>query len=198
MKNATIYQSKGMLFNGESGLAIIDFDIIKAQCKAKTDETVIHANIKSKDLDKLTANKHLLEFEVVRNLTATQLFVLITFSNKSNVTLFVTNSFPPLFKCNDNFLLQDYITIHHSEKETHKLKTTDMIVFKEYQMLENPKVTNYWFYVPTEHQSEMMKQIELISSIPNIQPNFQNKIIGANVYDIDKIVKLFTVEVEQQ
>lgn len=194
MKNATIYQSKGMLFNSESGLAIIDFDIIKAQCKAKTDETVIHANIKSKDLDKLTANKHLLEFEVVRNLTASQLFVLITFSNKSNVTLFVTNSFPPLFKCNDNFLLQDYITIHHDEKETHKLKTTDMIVFKEYQMLENPKVTNYWFYVPTEHQSEMMKQIELISSIPNIQ----NKIIGANVYDIDKIVKLFTVEVEQQ
>ena len=194
MKNATIYQSKGMLFNGESGLAIIDFDIIKAQCKAKTDETVIHANIKSKDLDKLTANKHLLEFEVVRNLTATQLFVLITFSNKSNVTLFVTNSFPPLFKCNDNFLLQDYITIHHDEKETHKLKTTDMIVFKEYQMLENPKVTNYWFYVPTEHQSEMMKQIELISSIPNLQ----NKIIGANVYDIDNTVKLFTVEVEQQ
>ena len=183
-----------MLFNGESGLAIIDFDIIKAQYKVKTDETVIYANIKSKDLDKLTANKHLLEFEVVRNLTATQLYVLITFSNKSNVTLFVTNSFPPLFECNDNFLLQDYITIHHSEKETHKLKTTDMIVFKEYQMLENPKVTNYWFYVPTEHQSEMMKQIELISSIPNLQ----NKIIGANVYDIDKIVKLFTVEVEQQ
>ena len=61
-------------------------------------------------------------------------------------------------------------------------------------MLENPKVTNYWFYVPTEHQSEMMKQIEIISSIPNLQ----NKIIGANVYDIDKIVKLFTVEVEQQ
>ena len=198
MKNATIYQSKGMLFNGESGLAIIDFDIIKAQCKAKTDETVIHANIKSKDLDKLTANKHLLEFEVVRNLTASQILVLITFSNKSNVTLFVTNSFPPLFKCNDNFLLQDYITIHHDEKETHKLKTTDMIVFKEYQMLENPKVTNYWFYVPTEHQSEMMKQIELISSIPNIQPNFQNKIIGANVYDIDNTVKLFTIEAEQQ
>ena len=92
MRNVTIFHSKGMLFNDESGLAIIDFDIIKAQCKTKTDETVetvIQANIKSKDLDKLTANKHLLEFKVVRNLTETQLIVLITFSNKSNVTLFV-------------------------------------------------------------------------------------------------------------
>ena len=193
MNNITIYQTKGMLLNSENGLPIIDFDIIKGKYTAKKDETELFANIKSKDLDKLNANKHILEFEVVRNLTATQLLVNIKFSSNSDVAFFTTSSFPPIFKNSEKYLLKEHIIIHQDENETHQLKTTDMIVFKEYQMLENPNITIYWFYVPTEYQSEIMKQIELISSIPNLQ----SKIISAGTYGIDNTVQLFTIEVEQ-
>ena len=193
MNNTTIYQTKGMLLNSEKGLPIIDFDVIKGKYTAKKDETELFVNIKSKDLDKLNANKHILEFEVVRNLTATQLLVNIKFSSNSDVAFFTTSSFPPIFKNSEKYLLKEHIIIHLDENETHQLKTTDMIVFKEYQMLENPNITVYWFYVPTEHQSEIMKQIELISSIPNLQ----SKIINAGTYGIDNTVQLFTIEVEQ-
>ena len=193
MNNTTIYQAKGMLINSENGLPIIDFDIIKGKYTAKKDETELFVNIKSKDLDKLNANKHILEFEVVRNLSATQLLVNIKFSSNSDVAFFTTTSFPPIFKNSEKYLLKDHIIIHQDENETHQLKTTDMIVFKEYQMLENPNITLYWFYVPTEHQSEIMKQIELISSIPILQ----SKIISAGTYGIDNTVQLFTIEVEQ-
>ena len=193
MNNTTIYQAKGMLINSENGLPIIDFDIIKGKYTAKKDETELFVNIKSKDLDKLNANKHILEFEVVRNLTATQLLVNIKFSSNSDVAFFTTTSFPPIFKNSEKYLLKDHIIIHQDENETHQLKTNDMIVFKEYQMLENPNITLYWFYVPTEYQSEIMKQIELISSIPNLQ----SKIISAGTYGIDNTVQLFTIEVEQ-
>ena len=193
MNNTTIYQTKGMLLNSENGLPIIDFDIIKGKYTAKKDETELFANIKSKDLDKLNANKHILEFEVVRNLTATQLLVNIKFSSNSDVAFFTTSSFPPIFKNSEKYLLKEHIIIHQDENETHQLKTTDMIVFKEYQMLENPNIIIYWFYVPTENQSEIMKQIELISSIPNLQ----SKIISAGTYGIDNTVQLFTIEVEQ-
>lgn len=193
MNNTTIYQTKGMLLNSENGLPIIDFDIIKGKYTAKKDETELFVNIKSKDLDKLNANKHILEFEVVRNLTATQLLVNIKFSSNSDVAFFTTSSFPPIFKNSEKYLLKEHIIIHQDENETHQLKTTDMIVFKEYQMLENPNITIYWFYVPTENQSEIMKQIELISSIPNLQ----SKIISAGTYGIDNTVQLFTIEVEQ-
>ena len=192
MNNTTIYQAKGMLINSENGLPIIDFDIIKGKYTAKKDETELFVNIKSKDLDKLNANKHILEFEVVRNLSATQLLVNIKFSSNSDVAFFTTTSFPPIFKNSEKYLLKDHIIIHQDENETHQLKTTDMIVFKEYQMLENPNITLYWFYVPTEHQSEIMKQIELISSIPILQ----SKIISAGTYGIDNTVQLFTIEVE--
>ena len=193
MNNTTIYQAKGMLINSENGLPIIDFDIIKGKYTAKKDETELFVNIKSKDLDKLNANKHILEFEVVRNITATQLLVNIKFSSNSVVAFFTTSSFPPIFKNSEKYLLKDHIIIHQDENETHQLKTNDMIVFKEYQMLENPNITLYWFYVPTEYQSEIMKQIELISSIPNLQ----SKIISAGTYGIDNTVQLFTIEVEQ-
>lgn len=193
MNNTTIYQTKGMLLNSKNGLPIIDFNIIKGKYTAKKDETELFANIESKDLDKLNANKHILEFEVVRNLTATQLLVNIKFSSNSDVAFFTTSSFPPIFKNSEKYLLKEHIIIHQDENETHQLKTTDMIVFKEYQMLENPNIIIYWFYVPIEHQSEIMKQIELISSIPNLQ----SKIISAGTYGIDNTVQLFTIEVEQ-
>ena len=193
MNKTTIYQAKGMLINSENGLPIIDFDIIKGKYTAKKDETELFVNIKSKDLDKLNANKHILEFVVVRILTATQLLVNIKFSSNSDVAFFTTTSFPPIFKNSEKYLLKDHIIIHQDENEKHQLKTADMIVFKEYQMLENPNITLYWFYVPTEQQSEIMKQIELISSIPNLQ----SKIISAGTYGIDNTVQLFTIEVEQ-
>lgn len=182
-----------MLLNSKNGLPIIDFDIIKGKYTAKKDETELFVNIKSKDLDILNANKHILEFEVVRNLTATQLLVNIKFSSNSDVAFFTTSSFPPIFKNSEKYLLKDHIIIHQDENETHQLKTTDMIVFKEYQMLENPNIIIYWFYVPKEYQSEIMKQIELISSIPNLQ----SEIISAGTYKIDNTVQLFTIEVEQ-
>ena len=194
MNKPTIYQAKGMLINSENGLPIIDFDIIKGKYTAKKDETELFVNIKSKDLDKLNANKHILEFKVFRNLTATQLLVNIKFSSNSDVAFFTTTSFPPIFKNSEKYLLKDHIIIHQDENESHQLKSTDMIVFKEYQMLENPNITLYWFYVPTEQQSEIMKQIELISSIPNLQ----SKIISAGTYGIDSTVQLFTIEVEHE
>ncbi len=200
MKNATIFQSKGLLLNAESGLVITELEILKAEHTVKNDEVVnhaiiIHAITNKESLDTLSANKHILSHKVLRNMTALKVLVEITYSNKNcDVTLFVTNSFPPIIKGSDNFLLKDHITLHKDDNETHQLKVTDMIVFKEYQMLDNPNVTVYWFYTPKENQGEMIKQIELISSLPNLQ----NKIVNAGVYHVDNTVQLFTIEVETQ
>ena len=194
MKNVTTYQSKGLLLNAESGLVITELEILKAKHTVKNDEVVIHAITNKENLDKLSANKHILSYKVVRNMTAFKVLVEITYKNgNGDVTLFVTNSFPPLIKGSDNFLLKDHIILHKDDKEFHQLKVTDMIVFKEYQMLDNPNVTIYWLYVPKENQGEMMKQIELISSLPNLQ----NKIVNAGVYPVDNTVQLFTIEVQK-
>ena len=200
MKNANIFQSKGLLLNAESGLVITELEILKAKHTVKNDEVVIHAITNKESLDTLSANKHILSHKVLRNMTALKVLVEITYSNKNgngDVTLFATNSFPPIIKGSDNFLLKDHITLHKDDNETHQLKVTDMIVFKEYQMLDNPNVTVYWFYTPKENEGEMIKQIELISSFSSL-PDLQNKIVNAGVYTVDNTVQLFTIEVETQ
>ena len=94
MNNTTIYQAKGMLINSENGLPIIDFDIIKGKYTAKKDETELFVNIKSKDLEKLNANKHILEFKVVIMLWILSCFrcqiqnLIVLFSFKSTFDIF--------------------------------------------------------------------------------------------------------------
>lgn len=196
LNNQTIYNSKGILVNTESGNAILEFQLVKGLFV--DDKVTLDIIIKTNSLDTLKIYKEITINETKR-LTALETYVQLTYSTNEQLHTFVTNSFPQYITGTEQFLFANDVNLNLPNKQHYPqrvIKTDDLFVFKTYY--ENG-VLKVWFYVPFEKDSEIKHQIEIASATPiHLLDDDDFVFVNAGVYDIDKTVKLVVIELTEK